>query len=129
MSVTNFNNGLREARREEWILRSARIVYCGRHMHLQTIHVLGQIDLAAKTRCVCQIVGQVQHIELLVSRLIGQFLIVVGLEDQMASGAGQCALAGAESIQVNVVVHDNVQQGIAHLAASLDSLAARPDKG
>lgn len=98
-------------------------------MNLQPVHVLGECDLAAKARGIRQFVGQVQHVQLLVARLVGQLFVVISLKDQMAGGAGQGALAGSKPVQIHAVVNHHVQQGVAHLARRLDPVAVGPHKG
>lgn len=89
-------------------------------MYLQALHILGQGDLAAQPRGVRQFVRQIQHVQLLITGFVGQFLEIAGLEDQVAGGAGQRAFTGPETIQIHIVVDDHVQQGVTHFSRRLD---------
>lgn len=98
------------------------------HLHFQSVHIWSQYDLATQSRCVAQIVGQIQHVHLLIARFRRQFIVIWFTEYQMAGGAGQCTLARSKSIQVDVVINDNVQKVVAHFAGARQAFAARSDK-
>lgn len=101
------------------------IVDRGRQLHLEPVQLLAERDLAAQARRVLQLVGQVEHVHFLVARLLRQFIVVGWLEDQVTRRTGECALAGPESVQVDVVVHDHVEQRLAHLPFGLYPLPIR----
>lgn len=122
--VVDSRRNLSEMRKSDrcWEKRNIPATY----LHFQPVHVFRQIDLTPEPRRVRQIVGQVQHVELLVRRLVRQ-LVEVGLgENQVASTARQSSFAGTEAVKVKVAVHDHVQQAIADLSFRFDALATGP---
>lgn len=84
--------------------------------------------MAAQPGSVLQLIGQVQHVHFLVAGLLWQFIVILQLEDQVAGGAGKCSLAGAESIQVYVIIHHYVQERVTDLAFGLYPFTIRSEE-
>jgi len=110
-------------------LRGTGVIDGGGHMDLQALHVLGQDDLAAQARGVRQFVCQIQHVQLLITGFVWQFLEIAGLEDQVAGGAGKCAFAGAKAIQIHTVIDHHVQQRVAHFSRRLNLVPVGTHEG
>lgn len=75
-----------------------------------TVDILGHLDLAAEPTGLCEAVGQVQHVVLIVFRF-RQGVVVVWVDDDMAGGAS--ARATARTFHVQVVTLGYVQDGLA----------------
>lgn len=113
---------------EQGIWLASGIVDRSRNLHFQTIQFRGQHNLATEPWCVAQIIGQIEHVHLLVARLRGQPIVVRLAENQMTRGARKRSLARSESVQIDVIVDDHVEQAVAHFASGCQSFAARSDE-
>ena len=100
-----------------------------RHVDFHPVQGLGHADLAAQPRSLLEVVGQVQHVQLFVRGLVRNVLEVLVLEDEVASGAGQCAFTGPEAVNVHVVVDHDVQEVLSQLALGRVLGAVRLDEG
>ena len=77
-----------------------------RHPDRDAAQLLADAHLAAQPGGLGEPEGQVQHIQLLVRRLVRQPVKVLLRQDDMEGGAGQSALARPEPVNVNIVVDD-----------------------
>src|SRR6516165_2856239 len=72
----------------------------------EPVQLRRDLDLAAEPRSVGQAEGQVQHVLLILGRRLQQ-LVPLGIDDDMASRAGQRTLAGA--LEIDVVLMGDLQ--------------------
>ena len=79
------------------------------HPDHDPVQGLAHAHLAAKPACVRQTEGQVEHVQLLVSRLLVDLCEVLLGEDDVTRGAGQGALTRPEPVNVHIIVNGDVQ--------------------
>jgi hypothetical protein len=99
------------------------------HPDFQAVEFLGHADLAAESARIYETVGKVQHVELFISGLVWEEGKILRLEDEVAGGAGEGALARAKAVNVDVVVDDDVEQVLADLAFDRGCLSVRRREG
>lgn len=87
-----------------------------RNGDLHTSKVFPNGDLATQTGRIRQLIGEIQHIVLLV-QLFRQSVVNILLEYQMARGAGQ--FSTTSSLQFNVIVVGYVQKMLPNLGLNL----------
>uniref|UniRef100_A0A023EPA4 Putative ferredoxin n=1 Tax=Aedes albopictus TaxID=7160 RepID=A0A023EPA4_AEDAL len=93
---------------------------CEGTLTCSTCHLIfSQADYDAQSGCIGQLVGQIQHVQLFIARFLRQGIVVGLREDQMASRTGQRALARSESLQIDLIVDDHIEQRVAHLSFRL----------
>src|SRR5579863_1144807 len=111
-------------------MRIALIVHhvagAGRQLDHQAIQRLGHDDLAAKARGLGQAECQVQHVLLILGRF-AQLAEPGGVNDDVASGAGERALARA--LDVHAMLMGNLQHRQAKWRVHFAACAAALDEG
>ena len=78
---------------------SSRLRVAAGQPHRQPVELLGDDDLAAQPRGLAEVEGEVEHVLLVLARLLEQ-IVPIGVDDDMAGRAGERAFAGALDIDV-----------------------------
>ena len=99
-------------------------------MNTDPLHAFRHAHLAGEPRRLGQAVGEVQHVELLVGRLLLDPPKVLVGEVDVAGGAGQSPLASAEPLRgVDLVVDEYVEEVVPLFPGCLSLLAGGLDVG
>lgn len=98
----------------------------GRQGDSDSIQILGHTHLAAQTRGLGEAKCQIQHVVLIIIRLL-QLVVVLGVHNHVASGAGTRSATSA--LHVQIVGLCNVQQIVALARVNLNLLTVLGDEG